>query len=70
MIDIDTWEQIEGHVLTGGLTLLMGYMAFIVWRLGVDSKAGKMGFFALFLALGLGMLGFIIKGVLVEMLGG
>lgn len=43
-------------------------MVFIVWDLARKSKAGKFGTFILFLALGLGLLGFIIKTVLVEML--
>jgi Na+/H+-dicarboxylate symporter len=43
-------------------------MVFIVWSLGRESKAGKFGMFVLFLALALGLLGFVIKLVLVEML--
>lgn len=48
-----------------GLILLLG---FIVWNLGRESKAGKFGMFVLFLVLGLGVLGFIFKNVLVELL--
>ena len=58
----EEWSLIIG---LGGLILLM---AFIVWSLGRESKAGKFGMFVLFLALALGLLGFIIKLVLVEML--
>jgi hypothetical protein len=43
-------------------------MVFIVWSLGKESKAGKFGMAVLFLALALGLLGFVIKLVLVEML--
>lgn len=60
--DFETWSLYIG---LGGLMLFMG---FIVWNLGRESKAGKFGMFVLFLALALGMLGFVIKLVLVEML--
>lgn len=46
------------------LTLFIGYMVFIVWRLGKDSNAGKFGMFVLFLGLMVGVLGFAIKGVI------
>jgi hypothetical protein len=58
----EEWSLIIG---VGGLVLLM---VFIVWNLGRESKAGKYGMFVLFLALALGLLGFVIKLVLVEML--
>lgn len=61
-------EQFEEWSLIIGLSGLIGFMAFIVWNLGKESKAGKFGMFVLFLALGLGLLGFVIKLVLVEML--
>jgi hypothetical protein len=63
-----TIEQFETWALGLGLTGLMGYMGFIVWNLGRESKAGRFGMFVLFLALGLGVLGFILKTVLVEFL--
>ncbi len=46
------------------LVALIGYMAFIVFRLGMDSKAGKFGMFVLFLALMFGVLGFAIKFII------
>ena len=61
-------EEFETWSLYIGLGGLMLFMAFIVWNLGRESKAGKFGMFVLFLALALGMLGFVIKLVLVEML--
>lgn len=61
-------EEFESWSLTIGLTALVGYMAFIVYNLGKESKAGKFGMAVLFLALGLGLLGFVIKTVLVEVL--
>ena len=63
-----TVEQFEEWSLIIGLGGLILFMAFIVWDLGRESKAGKFGMFVLFLALALGLLGFVIKLVLVEML--
>ncbi|RYY02973.1 MAG: DUF2788 domain-containing protein [Gammaproteobacteria bacterium] len=63
-----TEEQFEMwslYICVGGL---IGFMIFIVWDLAKKSKAGKFGTFILFLALGLGLLGFIIKTVLVSTL--
>lgn len=50
-------------ICLSGLILLIG---FIIWDLGKKSQAGKFGMFILFLVLGLGVLGFILKNVLVE----
>jgi hypothetical protein len=61
-------EQFEEWSLIIGLGGLILLMVFIVWNLGRESKAGKFGMFVLFLALALGLLGFVIKLVLVEML--
>ena len=47
----------------GGLVVFLG---FIVWNLGKESKAGKLGMFILFFVLGLGVMGFLFKNVLVE----
>ncbi len=58
----ETWSM---YVCVGGL---IAFMIFIVWDLARKSKAGKLGTFILFLVLGLCMLGFIIKTVLVSVL--
>ena len=58
------FEQFEEIALMVGLTALMGFMMFIIYDLGKRSNAGKFGMGVLFFALGLGMVGFIIKGVL------
>lgn len=63
-----TIEQFEEWSLIIGLGGLILFMAFIVWSLGRESKAGRFGMFVLFLALALGLLGFVIKIVLVEIL--
>lgn len=46
------------------LTGLMLYMAFIIYNLGMKSKAGKFGMFVLFLGLAVGLLGFTMKFVI------
>jgi hypothetical protein len=63
-----TIEQFEEWSLVIGVGGLVLFMAFIVWNLGRESRAGKFGMFVLFLALALGLLGFVIKLVLVEIL--
>lgn len=63
-----TIEQFEEWSLIIGLGGLILFMVFIVWNLGKESKAGKFGTAVLFLALALGLLGFVIKLILVEML--
>ncbi|MFY0640410.1 MAG: DUF2788 domain-containing protein [Bermanella sp.] len=59
-----SFEQFEEVGLLLGLAALMGFMMFIIYDLGKRSNAGKFGMAVLFFALGLGMVGFIIKGVL------
>lgn len=64
MGDVMSFEQFEEVGLLLGLAALMGFMMFIIYDLGKRSNAGKFGMAVLFFALGLGMVGFIIKGVL------
>ena len=52
------------------VTVLIGFMGFIVWDLAKKSKAGKFGTLILFFVLGLGVLAFIIKSVVVGFLAG
>lgn len=52
------------------VTILIGFMGFIVWDLAKKSKAGKFGTLILFFVLGLGVLAFIIKSVVVGFLEG
>ena len=47
------------------VTVLIGFMGFIVWDLAKKSKAGRFGTMILFFVLGLGVLAFIIKSVVV-----
>lgn len=48
------------------MTVLIIFLGFIVWDLGKKSQAGKFGTFILFLVLGLGVIGFIFKNILIE----
>ncbi|MFY7856972.1 MAG: DUF2788 domain-containing protein [Rubrivivax sp.] len=59
-----TEEQVAWFGMTFGVTAFMLYMAFIIFQLAKESKAGKFGTFVLFLALGMGLVGFVAKGVI------
>ena len=61
---IMTTEQFETWSLYIGIAVLISFMFFIIYDLGKKSQAGKFGNFILFLALGLGMAGFLIKIIL------
>lgn len=62
MFDINDWITTWGTVL--GVGSLIIFMVFIIWDLSKNTKAGRFGTFVISVALGLGMLGFVIKGVL------
>ena len=61
-MDPQVFEDWMMYILVSGLIL---FMTFIVWDLAKKSKAGRFGTMILFLALGLGVLGFIIKTVVI-----
>ncbi|MDR3428418.1 MULTISPECIES: DUF2788 domain-containing protein [Silvimonas] len=61
----DTFDTLSVSILVTGLII---YMGFIIYRMAKDSQAGKFGTIILFFVLGFGMLGFIIKTVLTEVL--
>ena len=63
-------EQIAWFGMTFGVGAFMLYMLFIIWQLARESKAGRWGTFVLFLALGVGMIGFVAKGVIKFFLAG
>ncbi|MFV3406934.1 DUF2788 domain-containing protein [Pseudomonas sp. NY15463] len=52
------------------VSVLIGFMGFIVWDLAKKSKAGRFGTLILFFVLGLGVLAFIIKSVVVGFIEG
>ncbi|MBN8431639.1 MULTISPECIES: DUF2788 domain-containing protein [Microbulbifer] len=64
-----SFETFEEYSLVLGIGGLILFMVFIVWDLAKESKAGRFGTFILFIALGLGLLGFVFKTVLVEIMG-
>ena len=55
---------LAGLVVTG----LIVWMGFIVWDLAKKSQAGRFGTIILFTILGAGVVGFIIKTVMVEIM--
>ncbi|TBW56638.1 DUF2788 domain-containing protein [Marinobacter halodurans] len=59
------FSEIALYVL---LTALIAYMGFIVWDLARKSNAGRFGTALLFMVLGAGVVGFVIKTILVETL--
>jgi len=61
-------EQFESISLTVLITALICYMGYIVWDLAKRSNAGRFGTGILFFALGLGVVGFVIKTVIVEVM--
>jgi len=63
-----TVAQFEAISLVVLVTALAGFMVFIILDLAKKSGAGKFGTFVLCIALGVGVLGFVIKTVLVEIL--
>ena len=63
-------EQIAWFGLTFGVSAFMLYMVFIIIQLARESKAGRFGSFVLFLALGVGLVGFAAKGLIKWFIGG
>ncbi|PTQ89540.1 DUF2788 domain-containing protein [Agitococcus lubricus] len=47
-----------------GIPALILFLMFIIWDLAKEAKAGKTGMIALFVALGVGMMGYVIKVIL------
>ena len=62
-------EQIAQFGLTFGVSAFMLYMGFIIFQLARESKAGRFGTFVLFLALGVGLIGFVAKGIIKYVMG-
>ncbi len=64
-----TIAEFEEISLTVCLTALIVYMVFIIANLARESKAGKYGTLWMFLALGLGFVGFVAKGFIQKLMG-
>ena len=58
----------EEWMMTILVSILIMFMAFIVWDLAKKSKAGRFGSFILFFVLGLGVAAFIIKSVVIGLI--
>ena len=65
-----TEEQIAQFGLTFGVGAFMLYMVFIIFQLARESKAGRFGTVVLFLGLGVGLIGFVAKGIIKFFIGG
>ncbi len=64
-----TIAEFEDISLKVCFTALIVYMLFIIGNLARESKAGKYGTLWMFLALGLGVIGFIAKGFIQKLMG-
>ena len=62
--------QIAEFGLSFGVGAFMQYMVFIIVQLARESKAGRFGTFVLFLGLGVGLVGFVAKGIIKFFIGG
>ncbi|MEY3974499.1 MAG: hypothetical protein RIS59_860 [Pseudomonadota bacterium] len=60
------FETLLTEVLVVGL---IAYMCYIIWKIGRHSKAGRFGMMVLFVVLGFGMLGVLIKPIIAKVLG-
>jgi hypothetical protein len=64
-----TFPQLEDLAFKVLVPAFILYMIFIIANLAWKSKAGKYGPLWLFLALGLGFIGFVAKGLIQYLLG-
>lgn len=65
-LTVAEFEDISLKVCFTGLIL---YMLFIIGNLARQSKAGRYGTMWMFLALGLGFIGFVAKGLIARIMG-
>jgi len=64
-----SYEEFEALALPLTLFALVAFMGFIVWDLAKQSKAGRYGTMVLFFALGLGVAAFVIKEIVITVIG-
>jgi hypothetical protein len=64
-----TITEFEDISLKVCFTALIVYMLFIIGNLAKESKAGKYGTMWMFVALGLGFVGFVAKGLIQKLMG-
>ena len=58
---LQTFEAWITPIMIGGLVL---FMSFIIWDLAKQSQAGRFGTIMLFVVLGAGILGYLLKVVI------
>lgn len=63
----EAFEAWVTPLLIGGLIL---FMSFIIWDLARKSNAGKFGTVMLFIVLGAGMLGYVLKVIITYLMEG
>ena len=56
--------QFEELSLIAGIGGLILYMIFILYKMAKESNAGKYGTFVIFMALGMGLVGFASKSII------
>jgi uncharacterized membrane protein len=66
-MDIDP-RVFEHWMMIGLISLLVAFMTFIIWDLAKKSRAGRYGTLMLFGVLGLGVLAFVIKEIVIARL--
>jgi hypothetical protein len=59
-----TEERITELGMTWGVGAFIALMLFIIWKLAIESRAGRFGTFVLFFVLAFGILGFVAKTVI------
>jgi len=64
-----TIAEFEDISLKVCVTALIVYMLFIIGNLAKESKAGRYGTMWMFIALGLGFVGFVAKGLIQKLMG-
>ncbi|AUL99828.1 DUF2788 domain-containing protein [Zoogloeaceae bacteirum Par-f-2] len=64
-----TIAEFEDISLKVCFTALIVYMLFIIGNLAKESKAGRYGTMWMFIALGLGFVGFVAKGLIQKLMG-
>ena len=59
---MDRW--LSDYGVTIGVGALILFMIFIIWDLAKRSNAGRFGTAILFIALAMGIFGFLVKGII------
>lgn len=63
------YQQFEAIAMPLMIFALVAFMGYIVWDLAKKSKAGRYGTMVLFFTLGLGVVAFVIKEIVIAVIG-